>query len=104
MWKAGCAATGDVKFLIPVGVYRIGPAVFDGPCEGRSIFVNLQGYLKATTNLQEYVDDDWVRFQHIDNLTLAGGGTFDGQGSFSWPYNRCPKNKNCKILPVVSII
>lgn len=59
--------------------------------------------MKASTNLKLYVQgDDWFEFGWVDRLTLTGGGTFDGQGAVSWPYNKCPKNKNCKVLPTVS--
>lgn len=63
-----------------------------------------QGYLKATTDLRKYVTgDDWVEFAWVDMLTLTGGGTFDGQGAASWPYNKCPTNKNCRLLPTVKL-
>ncbi|RWV89970.1 hypothetical protein BHE74_00047568, partial [Ensete ventricosum] len=41
----------------------------------------------------------WIQFGHVDKLTLTGGGTFDGQGAVSWPFNRCPRKKNCRVLP-----
>ncbi|XP_038986170.1 exopolygalacturonase isoform X2 [Phoenix dactylifera] len=100
-WKAACAAVGAVKLQIPAGTYLIGPTKFAGPCKNvRSLTVNMKGHLKATTDLSKYVTgDDWVEFAWVDMLTLTGGGTFDGQGAASWPYNKCPTNKNCKLLP-----
>ncbi|KAJ0965028.1 hypothetical protein J5N97_026166 [Dioscorea zingiberensis] len=32
-------------------------------------------------------------------LKLTGGGTFDGQGAVSWPFNKCPMKKQCQVLP-----
>ncbi|XP_073099650.1 exopolygalacturonase-like isoform X1 [Elaeis guineensis] len=100
-WKAACAAVGVVKLHIPAGTYLIGPTKFAGPCKNvHSLTVNMKGYLKATTDLSQYVTgDDWVEFAWVDMLILTGGGTFDGQGAVSWPYNKCPTNKHCKVLP-----
>ncbi|WJZ83615.1 hypothetical protein VitviT2T_003283 [Vitis vinifera] len=59
-----------------------------------------QGYLKATTDLSEYgFSAGWIEFGWMKGLTLTGGGTFDGQGVEAWPYNKCPINANCKLLP-----
>ncbi|CAD5169091.1 unnamed protein product [Musa acuminata subsp. malaccensis] len=100
-WKAACAASGNVKLHIPRGKYLVGPVKFDGPCRNvHSITVYMQGYLKASTDLSKYVEgDDWIQFGHVDKLTLTGGGTFDGQGAVSWPFNKCPRKKNCRVLP-----
>jgi galacturan 1,4-alpha-galacturonidase len=63
---------------------------------------NLQGYLKATTDLSKYgFSAGWVEFGWVEGLTLTGGGTFDGQGAKAWPYNNCPTDSNCKLLPTV---
>lgn len=87
--------------MIPRGTYLAAPVKFKGPCRNvRSITVDMQGYVKASTNLNLYVQgDDWFEFGWVDRLTVTGGGTFDGQGVVSWPYNKCPENKNCKVLP-----
>ncbi|RVX12106.1 Exopolygalacturonase [Vitis vinifera] len=91
-WKEACASTGKVKLLIPKGTYMIGPITFAE--------INLQGYLKATTDLSEYgFSAGWIEFGWMKGLTLTGGGTFDGQGVEAWPYNKCPINANCKLLP-----
>ncbi|XP_074564905.1 exopolygalacturonase [Curcuma longa] len=100
-WKAACSFTGGVKLLIPKGTYLVGPVKFDGPCRNvSSITVSMEGYLKASTNLSKYVSgDDWIQFGWVHHLTLTGGGTFDGQGAVSWPFNECSKREKCKVLP-----
>lgn len=60
--------------------------------------------MKASTNLSEYVSgDDWVQFGWVHHLTLTGGGTFDGQGAVSWPFNECSEMEKCKVLPSVRV-
>lgn len=57
----------------------------------------------AVKDLKRYGDsDDWVEFGWVEGLTLSGGGTFDGQGPYFWPFNECPKQKHCDVLPTVS--
>ncbi|KAK6253175.1 hypothetical protein QUC31_014895 [Theobroma cacao] len=100
-WKKACQATGEVDLVIPRGTYLVGPVKFAGPCTNVSkITVRVKGYLKATTNLSKYGHSaGWVEFKWVEGLILTGGGTFDGQGAKAWPYNRCPTDFNCKLLP-----
>ncbi|KAF3341755.1 exopolygalacturonase [Carex littledalei] len=104
-WKAACASSGDVTVVIPQGTYYLGPVKFTGPCKNvHTITVNLQGTLKASTDLNKYDSgDDWVEFKFINGLRLTGGGTFDGQGSSAWGNAQCPKNKNCKSVMFVNL-
>ena len=58
--------------------------------------------MKAKPELSEYeFGSGWVEFAWINGLILKGGGVFDGQGAKSWPYNNCPTNSNCDLLPTV---
>ncbi|KAJ4715814.1 Pectin lyase-like superfamily protein [Melia azedarach] len=100
-WKEACKTTGAVNLLIPKGTYLIGPIKFGGPCKNvTNITIQMKGYLMATTNLSNYrFGAGWVEFGGLEGLTLTGGGTFDGQGAKAWPYNRCPTNFSCKLLP-----
>ncbi|CAL5056677.1 unnamed protein product [Urochloa decumbens] len=34
----------------------------------------------------------------VNGLTVTGG-VIDGQGASSWPFNKCPIHKDCKVLP-----
>ncbi|XP_009411633.2 exopolygalacturonase-like [Musa acuminata AAA Group] len=100
-WDAACKSSGQVKILIPSGTYFLNPIEFNGPCRDvQSLKFEMQGTLRATTDLRKYGNGKgWVEFRHVDGLTVTGGGTFDGQGAVSWPFNKCPKDKNCKVLP-----
>src|SRR6185503_18407886 len=63
---------------------------------------SVQGTLKAATDLKQF-GNDWIEFGWVNGLTVAGG-TIDGQGAASWPFNKCPVRKDCKVLPTVSSI
>ena len=59
----------------------------------------VQGTLKAATDLKRF-GNDWIEFGWVNGLTVAGG-VIDGQGAASWPFNKCPIRKDCKVLPTV---
>lgn len=40
---------------------------------------------------------------YIDQLTLSGTGTFDGQGKAAWAKNDCHQKKECTKLAMVSV-
>jgi galacturan 1,4-alpha-galacturonidase len=102
-WVDACeSSSGAVKVLIPDGTYVSGPVTFKGPCKGSSITFEVQGTIKATTDLSDYSGPDWFLFEYINNFVFTGGGTFDGQGEASWKYNDCKGNSNCQLLASVS--
>ncbi|KAL4626204.1 hypothetical protein ACB092_05G078700 [Castanea dentata] len=97
-WKAACAVAG-CKVVISAGVYKLGLVTLLGPCKG-AIEFNLQGTLQAPLDVASFNGKDaWVVFQHIDGLTVSGGGVFDGKGQQAWQKNTCNKDKNCNVLP-----
>ncbi|KAF6152761.1 hypothetical protein GIB67_004590 [Kingdonia uniflora] len=90
----------EVKVLVPKGDYGMGPVVFEGPCKASTIHFELQGTLKASTDLSKFKKDGWISFYRITGFKLSGGGVFDGQGASTWSKNSCSKQKNCNVLPV----
>ncbi|XP_042423295.1 exopolygalacturonase-like [Zingiber officinale] len=105
-WKKACASSGRTKVLVPAGTYFLNPIEFSGPCKDvNDLIFQFHGTLKASTDLNKYVNRrGWVAFGWLDHLTLTGGGTFDAQGEVSWPFNKCPTQKNCNPLPSSLII
>ncbi|XP_006659306.1 exopolygalacturonase-like [Oryza brachyantha] len=100
-WKAACSAAGAVTLVLPPGTYYIGPVQFHGPCsKASSMTFLMQGTLKAATDLKRF-GNDWIEFGWVNQLTVTGqnGATIDGQGAASWPFNKCPIRKDCKVLP-----
>lgn len=70
-----------------------------------SLYMVVQGTLMAATDLKRF-GNDWIEFGWVTGLTVVGqnGGVIDGQGAASWPFNKCPVRKDCKVLPTVSIL
>ncbi|KAM0998460.1 hypothetical protein ACFX13_008305 [Malus domestica] len=87
-WVAACRGnySGPTKVVIPKGTFLIGPVVFQGPCNSSTepIVVEVQGYVKASTDLSQYSSPEWFTFELVDGLIITGDGTFDGQGQNVW--------------------
>ena len=88
-------------FMIPKGKFVLGPMVLKGPCKGPINF-HLQGDLVAHIDEASNQVDHWIAFRYIDELTIDGGGSLDGQGSSAWPHNSCIEDQKSTRLPIVS--
>lgn len=99
-WIAACRnSNAPAKIVIPKGTFLVGPVVFQGPCKSSEpIVIEVQGIVKATTDVSEYSSPEWFSFEFINGLLITGNGTFDGQGPKVWPYNDCKTNPNCQHL------
>ncbi|KAF4352347.1 hypothetical protein F8388_024459, partial [Cannabis sativa] len=98
-WKSACASPTQSVLFIPSGVFYLKRAILQGPCKA-PIKVQLQGTLRALNDLTGFKDEDgWVIFEHINDLTLMGGGTFDGQGKSVWG-KQCGRGKYCSKYPM----
>ncbi|KAG5224518.1 polygalacturonase [Salix suchowensis] len=92
-WKDACASTKPSKVRIPSGTYSLRQVTLAGPCKA-AIELQVNGILKAPVNPDQFSGGHWVNFRYIDQLTLSGSGTFDGQGNVAWSKSTCSKNKN----------
>ncbi|KAK2977002.1 hypothetical protein RJ640_013620, partial [Escallonia rubra] len=99
-WKEACASTSPSTVVIPKGTYLLNQVTIEGPCKAPSIEVQLRGTVKAPADPSHLdPDKEWVTLSRVDNLTLSGGGTFDGQGATAWSQNDCQKTGKCSKLP-----
>ncbi|XP_020594547.1 exopolygalacturonase-like, partial [Phalaenopsis equestris] len=99
-WDDACGWEGlKPKVLIPEGRFLVGSLVFQGPCKGRKVVVQVKGYVVSQADLNAYKTHDWISFRYINGLLVTGKGTFDGQGAYAWPHNNCRSNKKCRPLP-----
>ncbi|PRQ28379.1 putative glycosidase [Rosa chinensis] len=97
-WIEACKWDGRAKVVIPPGTFKLFPVIFSGPCKGNMAFV-IKGTLLASTSPSALSSENWISFRNIEQLTVAGGGTLDGQGSSVWSLNDCKTNPVCKALP-----
>ncbi|TQE08373.1 hypothetical protein C1H46_006001 [Malus baccata] len=99
-WTDACASLTTSKVFVPMGTYMLTEASFKGPCKA-PIEIQVQGKLQAPADGGKLTKPDtWVGFEHINMLTISGGGTFDGQGALAWKQNDCNINKDCKSIAI----
>lgn len=101
-WKEACALDFAV-FLIPEGrTYLVSPLDFKGPC-GSSLIVELAGTLIAPSEPHTWNKSNsnaWLHFSHMNDLTVEGGGTIDGQGQQWWAQScKTKKTNKCHDAP-----
>ncbi|KAK6947017.1 Glycoside hydrolase, family 28 [Dillenia turbinata] len=97
VWNIACQAKGRNLVYIPPGVFMTTAVRLKGPCNGQMLF-QIKGVLKASSDPQLGIDN-WISFQWMEELTVFGHGTFDGQGAYAWPYNNCKESSSCELLP-----
>ncbi|KAL3523428.1 hypothetical protein ACH5RR_016262 [Cinchona calisaya] len=97
-WKEACNSTTPSTVVVPQGTFSLIQATLTGPCKA-PIELRVQGTIKAPEDPSLIKEGEWVNVQYLDQFTLSGGGTFDGQGAKSWGQNDCAKTKVCSKLP-----
>ncbi|KAM7503724.1 hypothetical protein LguiB_002628 [Lonicera macranthoides] len=98
-WKEACAAPTPSTIVIPKGTFLLNQVSIEGPCKA-PITLRLEAILKAPADLAQLKPDlEWVCFRNIDQFTMTGGGTFDGQGKAAWANNDCKATGKCNKLP-----
>ncbi|GAA0141250.1 hypothetical protein Leryth_006462 [Lithospermum erythrorhizon] len=83
-FKEACALTSPSIILIPIGEFYVKQVMFQGPCKA-PIGINLQGTIIAPADPSQIdAKNDWFTVRYLDNLSIFGGGSMDGQGKRSW--------------------
>ncbi|CAL0317415.1 unnamed protein product [Lupinus luteus] len=94
-WKEACAATSNVKIVIPKGTYKMREVDVKGPCKA-PIEIQVDGTIQAPADpSQLHGVEKWVTIGYVSHFTFSGHGIFDGQGATAWKQNDCTKNENC---------
>ncbi|KAM6547331.1 hypothetical protein CsatB_019007 [Cannabis sativa] len=66
----------------------------------QSIGFEITGTLQAPSKANGFQEGQgWITFEKINQLTIYGGGTFDGNGESSWGQH-CKRTQYCSKLPV----
>ncbi|CAL9098795.1 unnamed protein product [Musa textilis] len=86
-WKKACSSSTPTVLLIPKNKrYLLKPVNFRGPCKSKVSFT-IMGTLEASRNQEDWdgmISRHWILFSNIDNLTVRGGGTINGNGKIWW--------------------
>ncbi|OIW02934.1 hypothetical protein TanjilG_29710 [Lupinus angustifolius] len=94
-WKEACAATSNVKIVIPKGTYKMSGVEVKGPCKA-PIEIQVDGTIQAPADPSQLKGaEQWVTIGYVSHFTLSGHGIFDGQGATAWKQNKCGSNKSC---------
>ncbi|XP_021642925.2 polygalacturonase At1g48100 [Hevea brasiliensis] len=86
-WKAACAVESGVV-LAPSGyVFMITSTIFSGPCKPGLVF-QVDGCLTPPDGPDSWPEKDsrkqWLVFYRVDDMTLTGKGTIEGNGEKWW--------------------
>ncbi|XP_047958478.1 polygalacturonase At1g48100 isoform X3 [Salvia hispanica] len=85
-WKSACKVTGGIV-EIPVGLeFLIKPLTLQGPCRP-NLVLQIDGTLLAPSKVWSSPKSSlyqWMNFKWLQNFTIKGAGTVDGQGSNWW--------------------
>ncbi|GFP97478.1 polygalacturonase at1g48100 [Phtheirospermum japonicum] len=85
-WKSACNFNGGVV-IIPSGFkFLIKPVTLQGPCMP-NLVLQIDGTILAPPEIGSWPKNSlyqWVNFKWVQNFTIQGTGTADGQGSNWW--------------------
>ncbi|XP_051145098.1 probable polygalacturonase At1g80170 isoform X2 [Andrographis paniculata] len=91
-WEETCTMDSSSPVMqIPEGkTFLIQPLRFNGPCNSKSITVQIDGNLVAPENPSDWSScngepcQEWIHFFGVDGLSVVGRGTIDGRGQKWW--------------------
>jgi len=97
-WADACATKGPTRVVIPHARYNLKQVVLAGPCQGH-MTLQIKGTLVAPSNPKDIKADGWLKFTHLDGLTILNG-TLDGQGKAAWTTQNCGTHASCPNFPM----
>lgn len=94
-FKEACESTSPSTVVIPKGTFQMNQVKLQGPCKG-PLELQIQATLKAPSDPDSIKNGEWLTVNNLDQFTLSGGGTLDGQAKAAW---ECKQSKKCTKLP-----
>ncbi|XP_061360070.1 polygalacturonase At1g48100 isoform X2 [Gastrolobium bilobum] len=86
-WKAACAVESGVVLAPENYCFKITSTIFSGPCKPGLVF-QVDGTLMAPDGPSSWPEADsqnqWLVFYRLDQMTLNGTGTIEGNGEKWW--------------------
>ena len=91
-----CSASGGGRVTIPTGKFLTGTLFLK---DNVSLYLENGAVLLGSTRIEDYKPANVIKADHAQNISIAGDGTIDGQGSAFWlpadrsriPYSRTPQ-------------
>ncbi|XP_023547908.1 polygalacturonase At1g48100-like isoform X2 [Cucurbita pepo subsp. pepo] len=86
-WKAACAVESATLLVPSDRCFKITSTIFTGPCELGLVF-KVDGTLMPPDGPESWLKTDsprqWLVFYRLDQMTLTGSGTIEGNGQKWW--------------------
>ncbi|PIN14913.1 Polygalacturonase [Handroanthus impetiginosus] len=100
-WKSACKFTGGVVEIPKDYKFLIKPVTLQGPCLP-NLVLQIDGTILAPPKIGSWPKSSlyqWINFKWLDNFTIRGSGTADGQGSNWWSSSQLNQKKKAKKVP-----
>ncbi|KAL5826777.1 hypothetical protein ACOSQ3_018618 [Xanthoceras sorbifolium] len=101
-WKAACKVAGATLEIPSEFKFLIKPITLQGPCMPHLV-LQIDGTLLAPPKVSSWPKSglfQWLNFKWVQNLTIQGTGTVDGQGSEWWSASQIYSiQKKSKLIP-----
>ncbi|KAL5762110.1 hypothetical protein ACOSP7_018374 [Xanthoceras sorbifolium] len=101
-WKAACKVPGATLEIPSEFKFLIKPITLQGPCMPHLV-LQIDGTLLAPPKVSSWPKSglfQWLNFKWVQNLTIQGTGTVDGQGSEWWSASQIYSiQKKSKLIP-----
>lgn len=100
-WSKVCTSLGSATLLVPQGTFLLQMTKFEGPCQSKTISIEISGSLVAPTDYTMLGSDNpWIQINGVDGISISGG-TIDGKGKNLWDCKNseqnCPKGSTVSI-------
>ncbi|GMY22471.1 polygalacturonase QRT2 [Fagus crenata] len=100
-WNVACSSENSALVVPENRIYHLKPITFSGPCQP-DFTMKVYGTIKASPHKSDYEKDTrhWLVFDNLQDFTVEGGGTINGNGR-KWWESSCKINSNlpCKHAP-----
>ncbi|KAL3644508.1 hypothetical protein CASFOL_009688 [Castilleja foliolosa] len=94
-WESACSFNGGVVIIPSDFMFMIKPVTLQGPCMP-NLVLQIDGTILAPPEIISWPKNSlyqWLNFKWVQNFTVQGTGTADGQGSNWWS---CPRKKRAR--------
>ncbi|CAN4094256.1 unnamed protein product [Withania somnifera] len=95
-FKEACQSTTPSTIVISKGTFQMNQVKLEGPCKG-PLELQIQATLKAPSDPNQLKTGEWLTVNNLDQFTMSGGGTLDGQGKAAW---ECKESKSALNFPI----